>query len=79
MQDLEKLARELQRQGKAEGLRTLAESEDGKKLGRMIDAKALEKALQGGDSAALRKLLHGALRSAEGQRLAENLRSMLGK
>ena len=73
------MAQELRRQGKAEGIRALADSADGQKLGRMIDAAAVEKAVKGGDSAALRQILQGVLSTDEGRRLAANLRSMMQK
>lgn len=79
MKDLEKLARELQKSGRTEGIRALADSADGQKLGKMIDAGAVEKAVRGGDSAALQQILRGVLSTAEGQRLAENIRSMMKK
>ncbi len=79
MQDLEKLAQELRRRGKTEGIRALADSPDGKKLGQMIDGGAVEQAVRSGDSAALQQILRGVLGTAEGRRLAENLRSMLQK
>ncbi len=79
MQDLEKLAQALQRQGKADGLRALADSADGRKLGQMIDGAAVEKAVKGGDSAALQQMLRGVLSTDEGRRLAENLRRMMQK
>lgn len=79
MQDLEKVAQELQRKGKTESIRALADSADGQKLGKMIDAAAVEKAVKGGDSAALQQILKGVLSTAEGQRLAENLRKMMQK
>ena len=79
MQDLEKLAQELRQRGRTRELRALAESADGRKLGERVDGAALEKALRSGDSAALREILQGVLRSAEGQRLAENLRDVMQK
>lgn len=79
MQNLEHVARELQKSGKAEGFRALAESADGQKLGQMLDARAVEKAVKGGDSAALQEILKGVLRTAEGQRLAEGIRKMMQK
>jgi hypothetical protein len=79
MQDLETMAKELRKNGKAEGIRALADSADGQKLGQMIDAKAVEKAVKGGDSAALQQILRGVLSTAEGQRLAENIRKMMKK
>lgn len=79
MQDLESMARELQRQGKTARIRALADSADGRRLGQMIDGTAVEKAVQRGDSAALQQILRGVLGTAEGQRLAENLRKAMEK
>ena len=73
------MAQELRRQGKAEGIRALADSADGQKLGKMIDAAAVEQAVKGGDSAALQQILRGVLGTAEGQRLAESIRRMMQK
>ena len=79
MQDLESMARALQREGKTARIRALADSDDGRRLGQMIDAGAVEKALKGGDSAALQQILRGVLGTAEGQRLAESLRKVMEK
>ena len=79
MQNLEKAAQELQRQGKTEQIRALAESADGRKLGQMLDAGAVEKAVKGGDSAALQQILRGVLGTPEGKRLAEQLRKAMQK
>lgn len=73
------MARALQRGGKTERIRALADSADGRRLGQMIDAGAVEKALKGGDSAALQQILRGVLGTAEGQRLAESLRKVMEK
>ena len=40
---------------------------------------AVEKAVKGGDSAALQQILRGVLGTAEGQRLAESIRKMMDK
>ena len=77
MQNFEQLGRELERRGKTKELRALAESEDGAKLSAMLDADALSKAAKSGDSAALRRILGGVLRTEEGKRLAENIRRMM--
>ena len=79
MRDLEKLAQELQNRGKAEELRVLADSADGRRLGARIDGAAVEKALRSGDNEALRQILQGVLRTDEGQRLAEQLRKVMQK
>ena len=44
MQNFDALRRELERRGKAEEFRALAESEDGAKLSAMLDAEGLSKA-----------------------------------
>ena len=77
MQNFDALRRELERRGKAEELRALAESGDGAKLSAMLDAEGLSKAAQDGDGAALRKMLGSVLKTEEGRRLAEKLRKMM--
>ena len=79
MQNLEQLGQELQRRGKGEDLRRLADSPEGKRLGQMLDAGAVEKAVKGGDSAALQQILRGVLGTPEGKRLAEQLRKAMQK
>ena len=77
MQNFEQLGRELERRGKTGELRALAESEDGAKLSAMLDAEKLSAAAKSGDSAALRQMLGGVLRTEEGKRLAENIRRLM--
>ena len=77
MQNFEQIGRELERRGKTEQLKQLAESGDGQKLGRMIDADGLERAAKSGDSAAIREMLSRVLSTEEGKRLAENVRKMM--
>ena len=79
MQELEKLAQELRRRGKTEGIRALADSADGRKLGSMIDGEAAQRALRSGDSAALQQLLRGVLGTDEGRRLVTELQSLMEK
>ena len=79
MQDLEKMAQELRRRGKTEGIRALADSADGRKLGSMIDGEAAQRALRSGDSAALQQLLRGVLGTDEGRRLVTELQSLIEK
>ena len=54
MQSFETLGRELERQGKTERIKALAESDDGQKLSRMLDTRAVEDAARSGDGEALR-------------------------
>ena len=77
MQDFEQLGRELQRRGKTESIKALADSPDGARLAGMIDRGALERAAKTGDAEALRRLLGGVLRTEEGKRLAESIRRVM--
>ena len=79
MQELEKMAQELRRRGKTEGIRALADSADGRKLGSMIVGDAAQRALRSGDSAALQQLLRGVLGTDEGRRLVTELQSLMEK
>ncbi len=74
MQNLEGLSGELLRGGRGERLRALASSRDGARLAGMLDAGAVERAAASGDTQALRALLSAALNTAEGRRLAEDIR-----
>ena len=76
MQNFEQIAGELERRGKAEQLRRLADSREGAQLAGMLDADALERA-RAGDGAALQKILGTVLGTSEGRRLAENIRRMM--
>ena len=71
--DMEKLARELERDGKGAALRRLGSSAEGKKLESMIDGAALQKALQSGNTASLQKMLGALLSTPEGKALAEDV------
>ena len=77
MANLEALGRELERRGKTDDLKRLAESADGQKLGQMIDARAVEQAARSGDAAALSALLRSVLSTEEGKRLARQAENLL--
>ncbi len=77
MKSFEELGRELERRGKTEDIKRIAESEDGQRLSRMVDAGDVERAARAGDSAALREMLSRVLGTDEGKRLAENVRKMM--
>ena len=79
MQDWKALEKELERRGKAAALKKLADSPDGVRLGRMLDAQALSQAAGKGDAAALKQMLGTALSSEEGRRLAQQLRQLMEK
>ena len=77
MKDLEKLGAELEKSGKSDALMKLAESADGRAVGRLVDADAVSKAAKSGDMAALQDILRGVLSTDEGKRLAESLRKAM--
>ena len=77
MKDLDKLGNELKKSGKSEALMKLAESPDGKAVGRLVDAESVRKDAKSGDMAALQDILRGVLSTDEGKRLAEGLRKAM--
>lgn len=77
MQNFEQLGMELERRGKTDKLKALAETEDVQKLGKMIDPGAVERAAKSGDSDALRTLLSSVLSTEEGRRLAQSVEQMM--
>ena len=79
MQNFEQLGKELERRGKAEDIKKLAQSEESQRLAGMLDTGKLEQAAKSGDADALRAMLSAVLQTSEGQRLAENVRKMMEK
>lgn len=77
MQNFENIGRELQRRGKTDGIKRIAESEDGVRISRMVDPKAVEQAAKSGDNAALRNILGSVLNTEEGRRLAESVKRLM--
>lgn len=75
--EFEKIGKELQRQGKTDKLKSLADSEEGKAVSRMVDADAVRNAAKSGDAAALKQILSQVLSTSEGQRLAESLKKAM--
>ena len=79
MQDLEQLGRQLQKSGKADAVKKLAETPEGKRLGAMLDGKAVEAAAKKGDTAALQGIWQQVLATGEGRALAAQLQELMGK
>lgn len=77
MQNFEEVGRELQRRGKTDRIKALAESEDGVRLSRMVDAGKIEQAAKSGDGEQLRRMLSSVLGTDEGRRLAESLKRLM--
>ena len=77
MKNFEEIGRELERRGKTGEIKRLAQSTDGQRLGQMVDSAAIEQAARNGDGAALSEMLKKILGTAEGQRLAEDVRRIM--
>ncbi|MDD5902012.1 MAG: hypothetical protein PUC58_01410 [Oscillospiraceae bacterium] len=77
MKDLEKLGAELNKSGKGEKLKSIADSAEGKAISRMVDSARVEQAAKSGDTAALRDILSQVLSTDEGKRLAEKLKKAM--
>ena len=77
MKDLEKLGAELNKSGKGEKLKSIADSAEGKAISRMVDSARVEQAAKSGDTAALRDILSQVLSTDEGTRLAEKLKKAM--
>jgi len=79
LQNFEQLSRELERQGKAEKLKAIADSAEGQRIGRLIDPALVTDAARNGDAAALKDILSRVLGTEEGRALAENVRKLMEK
>ena len=77
MKDLETLGAELNKSGKGEKLKSIADSAEGKAISRMVDSARVEQAAKSGDTAALRDILSQVLSTDEGKRLAEKLKKAM--
>lgn len=77
MHDIDNIGRELEKSGKADKLKKLAASADGRKIGSMFDAEAVERAAVSGNAGAMRNILSSVLQSEEGRRLAADLMEIM--
>ena len=77
MLDLERVNAELEKRGKKDRLKSLADSAEGRAVSRMLDPAAVEKAAKSGDTAALQSILSDVLSTDEGKRLAERLKKAM--
>lgn len=73
MKNLEDMQRKLEQSGKVDRVRAIAESGDGQRLLEKLDSGKVERAVQAGDSDALRQILMDVLRTGEGRRIAKQL------
>ena len=77
MLDLERVNAEIEKSGKKDRLKSLADSAEGRAVSRMLDPAAVEKAAKRGDTAALQSILSDVLSTDEGKRLAERLKKAM--
>ena len=77
MLDLERVNAEIEKSGKKDRLKSLADSAEGRAVSRMLDPAAVEKAAKSGDTAALQSILSVVLNTDEGKRLAERLKKAM--
>ena len=77
MLDLERVNAEIEKSGKKDRLKSLADSAEGRAVSRMLDPAAVEKAAKSGDTAALQSILSDVLSTDEGKRLAERLKKAM--
>ena len=73
MKNFADMDRQLRESGKEDRVRAIAQSKDGQKLMQRLDADRVERAVQQGDSEALRGILAEVLRTSEGRRIAKQL------
>ena len=73
MKNFQDMERKLMESGKTDRVRAIAESKDGQTLLKKMDTDKVERAVQSGDSEALRSILMEVLRTGEGQRIAKEL------
>ena len=71
MQDLERLQKELQRQGKLDAVQELASSQEAAAISRQVSPESLK------DPASVRAALEQLLRTREGQRLAQKIKDAM--
>ena len=77
MLDLARVNAEIEKSGKKDRLKSLADSAEGRAVSRMLDPAAVEKAAKSGDTAALQSILSDVLSTDEGKRLAERLKKAM--
>ena len=59
-----------------EALKSLADSEEAKRLSKMVDVKSVEDAVARGDMDELKSVLASVLKTSEGKKLAERLKGL---
>ena len=79
MQNFRDMERKLAESGKTDAVRAIAESKDGQQLLQKLDTNRVERAVQSGDSEALRQILMDVLKTGEGRRIAKQRNDTMNK
>jgi len=77
--NFEQLGKELERRGKTEQIKQLAQTPEGQRFSKLVDADELERAARNGDAAAMKNIISKVLSTGEGKMLAESVRKMMEK
>lgn len=75
----EKLGKELFSGSKASAANEVINSKAGKNVGKMVDGKALKKALAEGDKETMNKILNQVLSTEDGKALVKQISERFGK
>lgn len=79
MKDAEKLGKELFSGDKAGKAKEVINSEAGKRVGKMVDGKALKKALAEGDKDTMSRILNQVMSTDDGKALVKQISERFGK
>ena len=79
MDDIKAAADELLRGPQGAALRSLADSDEAKRLGQLLPGDEAEAALRSGDTEQMRRLFEKLLSTGEGRALAEKFAGLGGK
>lgn len=77
MKDFSKYEQEIRKSPKAGKIMEAADSEEGKRLSRMLDSSELERAVSSGDTEAMKKILAQVLSTPDGQALAKKVKEIM--
>ncbi len=79
MSDFESMKNMLKQSGKANDIMNAISPDDNKKIGELIDQKALSKAMTSGDTKAMEDIVRGFLNTGDGKAIAEKIVGIIGK
>lgn len=79
MSNLEKLKKEALSGGRAKEIDRLVNSDEGKRIGQMVDGAALKNAVDSGDSQAVNQIVNQFLSTNEGKALVKRINESFGK